>query len=56
MCVSVHGFRHAVYDTQEDGLAIIVDFRLNVVGTTGFSNLTVGGTITAEAVGTASKE
>ena len=56
MCFSVHGFLYAVYNIQEDGLAIIVDFRLNVVGTTMFSNLTVGGTITAEAAGTASKQ
>ena len=49
----VHGFLQAEYSITEDGRLDTV-FQLNVKGTTQFSNLVMAGTITAEAVGTAS--
>ena len=43
-----------MYDVGE-GDRLDTDFRLNVKGTTAFPSLIIGGTITAEVAGTASK-
>ena len=52
-CHVVHGFLQAEYDVSEDN-RLDTEFRLNVKGTTQFPRLFVGGTVTAQAAGTAS--